>query len=222
MDLILLLKHRMSQEGKYLNNLLRSLEHFGKDLLAHYDRSCWFCHGKHFDYQCRSHVEHVVASFYTHNYVPLGIKEVERYVIFKGAYELKLFIDEIYETSGVAHKHDREVTRILIYCMDTFEDNVYVVELNKKGTTNQLSTSLLHKEEEEEAMVPSKSEIESLDDGRILLNNPPCLEIDTMLYVRIKMMNLLVVIMLMILNIKKELLLPWKVLIFCMKKMMEI
>jgi hypothetical protein len=65
--------------------------------------------------------------------------------------------------------------------MDTFEDNVYLVELNKKSTTNQLSTSLLHKEEDEEAMVPSKSEIESLDDGRILLNNPPCLEIDTML-----------------------------------------
>jgi hypothetical protein len=73
----------------------------------------------------------------------------------------------------VAHKHDREVTHVLIYCKDTFEDNVYVVELNKKGTTNQLSTSLLHKEEEEEAMVPSKSEIEFLDDGRILLNNPP-------------------------------------------------
>jgi hypothetical protein len=120
-----------------------------------------------------SHVEHVVASFHTHNYVPSGIKEVEQYVIFKGPYELKLFIDEIYGTSGVAHKHDREVTHILIYCMDTFEYNVYVVELNNKGTTNQLSTSLLHKEEEEEAMVPSKSEIESLDDGRILLNNPP-------------------------------------------------
>jgi hypothetical protein len=58
-------------------------------------------------------VEHVVASFYTYNYAPLGIKEVEQYVIFKGAYELKLFIAEIYETSGVANKHDREVTRIL-------------------------------------------------------------------------------------------------------------
>jgi hypothetical protein len=112
-DLILLLKHIISQEGKYMNNLLRSLEHFAKDLLAHYDRSYWFCQGKHFDYQCRSHVEHVVASFYTYNYVPLGIKEVEQYVIFKGAYELKLFIAKIYETSGVANKHDREVTRIL-------------------------------------------------------------------------------------------------------------
>jgi hypothetical protein len=62
-DLILLLKHRMSQEGKYLNNLLRSLEHFAEDLLAHYDRSCWFCHGEHFDFQCRSHLEHVVCIF---------------------------------------------------------------------------------------------------------------------------------------------------------------
>jgi hypothetical protein len=86
-DLILLLKHRMSQEGKYLNNLLKSLEHFADDLLAHYDRSCWFCCGEHFDFQYRSHVEHVIAYFYNYNYVPLGIKEVEQYVIFKAAYE---------------------------------------------------------------------------------------------------------------------------------------
>jgi hypothetical protein len=60
-----------------------------------------------------------------------------------------------------------------------------------------LSTSLLHIEENEEAKVPSKLgeewdlppspptcdefEIESFDDDLILLNNPPCLEIDTML-----------------------------------------
>jgi hypothetical protein len=89
-DLILLLKHRKSQEGKYLNELLRSLEHFAKDLLAHYDRRCSFCYGEHFDFQCRSHVEHVIASFHTYNYVPLGIKEVEQYVIFKATYELKI------------------------------------------------------------------------------------------------------------------------------------
>jgi hypothetical protein len=48
--LILFLKHKMSKEGKYLNNLLRSLEHFAEDFLAHYDRSCWFCHGEHFNF----------------------------------------------------------------------------------------------------------------------------------------------------------------------------
>jgi hypothetical protein len=142
-------------------------------------------------------VEHVIASFHNYNYVPLGIKEVEQYVIFKASYELKNFINEIYETSGVANKHDIETAHILIYCIDNFCDNVYVVELNEKGTTNQLSTSLLHKEEHEEAIVSSKleeewdippllptrdkSEIESLDVGLILLSHPLFLQIDTML-----------------------------------------
>jgi hypothetical protein len=62
--------------------------------------------------------------------------------------------------------NDTNTTHILVYCIDHFEDNVYVVELNEKGTTNKLSISLYY--------------------------------------------------------IKKELFLPWKVLIFCRKKKMKI
>jgi hypothetical protein len=78
-----------SQEGKYLNELLRSLEHIAKDLLAEYDISCSFCYGEPFEFQCKSHEEHVIASFHTYNYAPQGIKEVEQFVILKAAYELK-------------------------------------------------------------------------------------------------------------------------------------
>jgi hypothetical protein len=88
----------------------------------------------------------VIKSYHSHWHVPLGIKEVEQYVIFKAAYELKTCIDAIYETSGINNKYDVETTRILNYCIENFMDNIYVVELNEKGTTNQLSTSLLHKE----------------------------------------------------------------------------
>jgi hypothetical protein len=195
----LFLKHRKSQEGQHLYELLRSLNHIADDLLAHHDRTCFFCFCEHFDFQCRSHKEHTIASYHTYNYVPLGIKEVEQFVIFMAAYELKTFIDEIYETSGVANKHDSEITLILNYCITNFIDNIYVVDYNERGTTTQESTSLLHKEENEEAIVPSKlgeewdlppspptcdnnSKTEyALDDGLILLNNPPYLEIDTML-----------------------------------------
>jgi hypothetical protein len=106
---------------------------------------------------------------------PLGIKEVEQYVIFKATYELKTCIDAIYETSGITNKHDVETTHILNCCIENLMDNIYVVKLNEKGTTNQLSTSLLYKErpltamestnflqqeevyeEENEAIVPPK------------------------------------------------------------------
>jgi hypothetical protein len=55
-------------------------------------------------------------------------------VILKVAYELKYFIEAIYKTIGKVNKHDIDTTRILVYCIDHFEDNVYVVELNEKGT----------------------------------------------------------------------------------------
>jgi hypothetical protein len=80
---ILLLKHIKSLEGKHLNELLRSLEHIAKDLLAHHKRTCLFYRCDHFDFQCRYHVEHVIKSYHCHRQVPFGIKEVEQYVIFK-------------------------------------------------------------------------------------------------------------------------------------------
>jgi hypothetical protein len=52
----------------------------------------------------------------------------------------------VYENSGMTNKHDSETTPILNYCIENFMDNIYVVELNEKGTMNQLSTRLLLKE----------------------------------------------------------------------------
>jgi hypothetical protein len=96
----------------------------------------------------------------------LGIKEVEQYVIFKEAYELKTCIDAIYETSGITNKHDVKTTSILNYYIENFIDNIYVVEINEKGTTNQLSTSLLHKERNLAAM-ESTNILQEEDDEKI-------------------------------------------------------
>jgi predicted ATP-grasp superfamily ATP-dependent carboligase len=40
--------------------------------------------------------------------------------------------------------------------MDKFSDNIYVVDYNERNTTTQENTSLLHKEENETAIDPSK------------------------------------------------------------------
>jgi hypothetical protein len=39
---IIFLKHKNSQEGKHLGELMESLKHIDKDLLAHHDRTCIF------------------------------------------------------------------------------------------------------------------------------------------------------------------------------------
>jgi hypothetical protein len=66
---ILSLKHRRSQEGKHLNELLRSLEKNSKDLLTCYERTCLSCYCDHFDFQCRYHKEHVIKSYHSYMFL---------------------------------------------------------------------------------------------------------------------------------------------------------
>jgi hypothetical protein len=72
------------------------------------------------------------------------------------AYELKTFIDDIFKATGVTHKYDYVVTFIFNLCITDFCDNIYVLDHNERNTTTQENTSLLHEEENEEAIVPSK------------------------------------------------------------------
>jgi hypothetical protein len=114
------------------------------------------------------------------------------------AFELKTFLDEIYEATGETHDCDFQVSIILNHCIDDFSNNIYVLDYNEKNRIVRENTCSLHKEENEEAIVPSKLGKEwdfppspptcddnfktkySLDDDLFLLENPPCLE-DTML-----------------------------------------
>jgi hypothetical protein len=89
---------------------------------------------------------------------------------------------------------------------------VYVVDYNERNHTTQENTRLLPKEENGEAIVPSKLRKEcdlppsppafdynykieyALDNGLSMLDNLPCLE--NLMYMRMKMINFLVVMML--------------------------
>ncbi len=82
------MKYKESCEGKRLKSFLRLLNNAAIELLAHYERTCNFCCGEHFDFQCRSHEQHTIASYHTYSCVHLGMKEVEQFVIFMAAYEL--------------------------------------------------------------------------------------------------------------------------------------
>jgi hypothetical protein len=114
-------------------------------------------------------------------------------VSFISAYELKTFLNNVCEATGVTHSCEYEVTLILDSCITHFFDNIYVVDYNKRNTAIQENTSLLHVEENEEAIIPSKlgEELDlapsrptcdnsktkyDQDDVLFLLENPPCLE----------------------------------------------
>ena len=49
---------------------------------------------RHFEFQCKSHEEHVMASYHRGEYAHLWKKEVEKFVTFMVAHELNTFINE--------------------------------------------------------------------------------------------------------------------------------
>jgi hypothetical protein len=59
------MKYRESCEGKRLKGFLRLLNKAAIELLAHYERTCHFCCGEHFDFQCRSHREHTSPALHS-------------------------------------------------------------------------------------------------------------------------------------------------------------
>jgi hypothetical protein len=71
------------------------------------------------------------------------------------ACELETFVYE-HEDCPVASKFINAITNILQYCITNFMDNVYVVDYNKRVIAARESIILLHKEENEEAIVPPK------------------------------------------------------------------
>jgi hypothetical protein len=63
------------------------------------------------------------------------MEDVEQFVSFMTTYELKTFLDEVYENSGATHDCDFNVSTILNHCIEDFSDNIYVVDYNKKVNT---------------------------------------------------------------------------------------
>jgi hypothetical protein len=141
-------KYRESCEGKQLKSFLRLLNKAATEFLAHYERSCNLYCGEHFDFQCKSHEHHTIALYNTYIYVH-GMEDVEQFVSFMVAYELKTFLAEVYEISGATHECDFNVSTILNHCIEKCSDNIYVVDYNKKVNTARESNNILQGEDDE-------------------------------------------------------------------------
>ena len=110
-------------------------------LKYHKEETCCSEYSRHFEFQCPSNKdEPVIATYHTGNYAHLGMKEVEQFVLFMGAYELYTFIDEN-ETCPIASKWKVTITNLLNKCIDEFDENIYVVDTRKRyaqGISNVL------------------------------------------------------------------------------------
>ena len=136
-------KHRESHEGKQLEHWLKKLNSTANELLED-DCDITCCskkYDRHFGFQCMFHEEYVIASYNRGDYAHLGMKQVEQFVTFVAAYELKRFISKNIETSAIAQKVDMGITLMLNHCTNNFSENIYVVDFNEGCTTPETFTS---------------------------------------------------------------------------------
>ena len=110
-------KHRESQEGILLEHCLKILNYIAIELLDyHEDKNCCSEQNfRHFEFQCRSHGDYVIAYYHRCDYAHLGMEQVEQFVIYMEASELDTFICE-HETCPVASKFKSSIIGILNYC----------------------------------------------------------------------------------------------------------
>ena len=74
------------------------------------------------------------------------MKQVDQFVTFIVAYELKRFISENIKTCAIAWKFDMGITLLLNHCISNFSENIYVVDFNEGYIAAQESTNVLQKE----------------------------------------------------------------------------
>ena len=137
---------RKSNEGKRLGGYIELLNKIASGLLNYQEEEI-FCskYFRHFEFQCPSNKEHVIATYHTWNYAHLGMEEVEQFVIFMAAYELYTFIDE-HETCPIASQFKVLIATILDLCIVEFNENIYVVDTRKRAA--QESSNILQEEDD--------------------------------------------------------------------------
>jgi hypothetical protein len=117
------LRNIESEEGIRLEYFRRRLNCIAIELLDYYDdiNCCSEQNNRHFEFQCRSHNEHAVASYHRCDYTHLGMEQVEQFVTFMAANELETFVYE-HEDCTIASKFINAITSILQYCITNFMD----------------------------------------------------------------------------------------------------
>ena len=79
---------------------------------------------KHLPFQCACNDNEILASYAKGYYNFYEVEKVEKFVIFKGAYEIASLVTSIDDAP-----YKSENLAILQHCYDNYKDNCYIAEL---------------------------------------------------------------------------------------------
>src|ERR1043165_638400 len=144
-------EHRLSQKGIHLWRLIHQLYEYARNLCSIYDisfcrdESCCFMRHKHLSFQCEYNDDETLASYAKGNYDFYDAEQIEEFVIFKGAYEIASFVENIDDAPYKSESLD-----ILNYFFEDFNDNYCIIDHLKRFSPQEEETNALQDSTEEE------------------------------------------------------------------------
>ena len=100
---------------------------------------------KHLAFQCDYNDDETLTSYAKGNYDFYDAKQIEEFVIFKGAYEITSFLKNIDDAPYKSESLD-----ILNYFFDNFDCNAYIIDYLKRLSPQEEETNALQDSMEEE------------------------------------------------------------------------
>src|SRR4051812_39560725 len=137
-------EHRLSQKGIHLWRLIHQLYDYARNLCSIYnislcrDESCCFMRHKHLDFQCEYNDDETLASYAKGNYDFYDAEQIEEFVVFKGAYEITTFLENINDAPYKSESLD-----IINYCFENFYCNAYIIDHLKSFSPQEEETNAL-------------------------------------------------------------------------------
>ena len=93
---------------------------------------------KHLAFQCEYNDDETLASYAKGNYDFYDAEQIEEVVIFKGAYEIASFVENIDDAPYKSESLD-----IINYCFEDYNDNVYITDYLKRFSPQEEETNAL-------------------------------------------------------------------------------
>src|SRR4051812_14908574 len=100
---------------------------------------------KHLPFQCWCNDNETLVSYTKERYDFFVVEQIEEFVVFKGAYEITSFLENIDDAP-----YKSESLEILNYCFEDFSDNYYIIDHLKRFSPQEEETNALQDSTEEE------------------------------------------------------------------------
>ena len=140
------MRHRISEKGKLLLDQIHRLQCYAGNLCEIYDFTCCSENPKkHLPYQCEFIDNGIVSSYAKGVYNYYDVQQIEKFVAFKGAYEIASLIEKYDATL-----YKSEIFAIFQYCYDNYASNAYVKPYIEDSPAVQKETNILQESMEEE------------------------------------------------------------------------